>query len=56
MTGPGGSRTDPAPVTGGPAPDPRDVSVCLLCGGRAVARKCKIICTNCGATRDCTDP
>jgi hypothetical protein len=36
--------------------DPRDVSVCIICGGTAVARKCKIICQNCGYTRDCSDP
>jgi hypothetical protein len=43
---------------GGPnAPqDPRDVSVCIICGGAAVARKCKIVCQNCGYTRDCSDP
>lgn len=39
-----------------PAPDPRDVSVCIICGGTAFARKCKIVCRNCGYTRDCSDP
>lgn len=43
--------TDPQPK-----PDPRDVSVCIICGDTAVARKCKIICQNCGYTRDCSDP
>ncbi len=29
---------------------------CDICGGPMVERKCKIICTNCGYTRDCSDP
>lgn len=36
--------------------DPRDASICIVCGGLALARKCKIICTTCGYTRDCSDP
>jgi hypothetical protein len=30
--------------------------VCWVCGGRTAYRQCKIICTNCGFTRDCSDP
>lgn len=29
---------------------------CELCGGKVITRKCKIICLNCGYTRDCSDP
>ena len=36
--------------------DLRDISTCVVCGGTAVAKKCKIICQNCGYTRDCSDP
>jgi hypothetical protein len=28
---------------------------CDVCGGTTVQRKCKIICENCGYTRDCGD-
>jgi len=45
-----------SPAAGGPAVDPRDISTCVVCGGTAVAKKCKIICQNCGYTRDCSDP
>jgi 8-oxo-dGTP diphosphatase len=31
-------------------------SVCWCCGGQTVKRHCKIVCTNCGFTRDCSDP
>jgi hypothetical protein len=34
----------------------RDGLSCVVCGGRAEQRKCKIICLNCGYTRDCSDP
>jgi hypothetical protein len=33
-----------------------DGGPCLICGGRTETRKCKIICTNCGYLRDCSDP
>lgn len=40
-------------------PDARareDDSVCWLCGSPTVKRHCKIICTACNFTRDCSDP
>jgi DNA-directed RNA polymerase subunit RPC12/RpoP len=30
--------------------------LCDRCGAPMAQRKCKIICENCGATRDCSDP
>ena len=30
--------------------------VCDICGGNMMERNCKIICLNCGYTRDCSDP
>lgn len=33
-----------------------DDLTCDVCGGRMVERKCKILCLNCGYTRDCSDP
>ena len=32
------------------------VPACDICGTRMLERKCKIICPNCGYTRDCSDP
>jgi hypothetical protein len=32
------------------------VHICERCGERMEERACKIICTNCGLTRDCSDP
>ena len=29
---------------------------CEICGSVMVEQKCKIRCTNCGYTRDCSDP
>ena len=29
---------------------------CEICGARMYERSCKIICPNCGYTRDCSDP
>lgn len=29
---------------------------CELCGGQLVERRCKVMCTNCGFQRDCSDP
>ena len=37
-----------------PANDPE--LTCDICGGQMVERQCKIICLNCGFTRDCSDP
>jgi hypothetical protein len=30
--------------------------VCWVCKGDTAYRNCKIICKNCGFTRDCSDP
>jgi len=30
--------------------------ICDICGGSMMERNCKIICLNCGYTRDCSDP
>ena len=30
--------------------------VCERCGTRMEEQKCKIVCTNCGLLRDCSDP
>jgi hypothetical protein len=32
------------------------VHICERCGERMEERKCKILCGNCGASRDCSDP
>jgi hypothetical protein len=32
------------------------VYICDRCGERMEERKCKIVCGNCGACRDCSDP
>jgi ribosomal protein L37AE/L43A len=32
------------------------VHVCERCGERMEERQCKIICNNCGRSRDCSDP
>lgn len=29
---------------------------CDLCGGEMLERHCKLVCTNCGYQRDCSDP
>jgi len=29
---------------------------CDVCGGPTYERNCKVICTRCGYTRDCSDP
>ncbi len=29
---------------------------CEICGALMIEQKCKIRCTNCGYTRDCSDP
>jgi len=32
------------------------VHLCERCGERMEERQCKIVCNNCGRSRDCTDP
>ncbi len=34
----------------------QDNATCELCGSPVVERHCKIVCLNCGYTRDCSDP
>ncbi len=34
----------------------RNNLVCDICGSQMYERQCKIICPNCGYTRDCSDP
>jgi hypothetical protein len=48
----GGERKDPRQA---PPPAQRTVE-CELCGARVLERHCKIVCRNCGYTRDCSDP
>jgi hypothetical protein len=39
------------------APRPSEwVYLCERCGERMDEQKCKIVCGNCGMTRDCSDP
>lgn len=39
-----------------PAYRPEDDTYCWVCGGAVVKRHCKIVCAECGFTRDCSDP
>jgi hypothetical protein len=32
------------------------VHICERCGERMEEQKCKILCRNCGLSRDCSDP
>jgi hypothetical protein len=48
MTDPRGER----PTTARPEP----ARICARCGERMEERKCKVMCTNCGAYDDCSDP
>ena len=34
----------------------QDQLTCDICGGQMFERQCKILCPNCGYTRDCSDP
>lgn len=48
------SPSTPSPDASPPRPDD---SHCDICGfPLAIERHCKIICPNCGYTRDCSDP
>ena len=44
----GGEPRQPAP-----AADPD--GICWCCGGATAKRHCKVVCTNCGFMRDCSD-
>jgi hypothetical protein len=44
---------DPTAASG--VPDV-DAPVCDLCGARMIERHCRIVCPQCGYTRDCSDP
>jgi hypothetical protein len=35
---------------------PESGRACARCGARMEERQCKIVCTNCGALDDCSDP
>ncbi len=35
---------------------PGDEAGCEFCGHRSLDRHCKIVCPQCGAVRDCSDP
>ena len=30
--------------------------ICIICGHETEGKKCKHVCPNCGAMRDCSDP
>lgn len=66
--GPGGPPSDRS-ESGGPShpgkEEPRDEAqetgsaesaACEICGAPVLERHCKIVCLNCGYTRDCSDP
>ena len=39
------------------APPKPQGPICEICGGNSITeRNCKVICNNCGYTRDCSDP
>jgi len=33
----------------------KETEICVLCGFETEERKCKYVCPNCGAKRDCSD-
>jgi hypothetical protein len=45
-----------SPAGSFPAGTTPEDRVCWVCGGATAYRHCKIICTVCGFTRDCSDP
>ena len=50
-------HTEAAPAPNfAPVYQPADDTSCWLCGGPVSKRHCKIICQQCGFTRDCSDP
>jgi uncharacterized Zn finger protein (UPF0148 family) len=36
--------------------DPESRVSCDICGSPMIERHCRLICLNCGYTRDCSDP
>lgn len=48
VTPPESPETTPPPVS--------DVPVCDLCGSIMLERHCRLVCTQCGYQRDCSDP
>ena len=36
--------------------DPKEAVVCDICGASMIGVHCKLRCTSCGFTRDCSDP
>ncbi len=57
--GAGGARpAAPTHLAGGkfPAGTTAEDRVCWVCGGPTTYRHCKIVCSVCGFTRDCSDP
>ena len=53
---PGGHRlTQDARHPGGLV-DARDMQECEACGTKMYGLHCKIVCSNCGYKRDCSDP
>ncbi|NJN82219.1 MAG: 8-oxo-dGTP diphosphatase [Caldilineaceae bacterium] len=45
-----------APTRFQPVYRTEDDQICWLCNGPVLKRHCKIVCTACGFTRDCSDP
>jgi len=39
-----------------PAPVATGIPLCDLCGSPMLERHCRLICTQCGYQRDCSDP
>ena len=37
-------------------PKPKPIERCEICGHPFQEHSCKVICRNCGFTRDCSDP
>ena len=37
-------------------PKPKPMENCVICGSKTYERNCKVVCSNCGYIRDCSDP